>query len=188
MLEFKPLTIQTWPYLKKLFGDKGACGGCWCMYWRLMHKQYELQKGAKNKKAFQTLIQQEDPLGIIAMDSEVAIGWCSVSPKTSLVRLSRSRLFRDLEQKEGTWSITCLFVRKDCRNKGLSSKLIAAAAHYAFEQGATQIEGYPIIPQQKHVPPLFAYVGFDHSFTKAGFKEVVRVSSTRSVMLMTPRR
>jgi len=34
-LSYQALTIESWVQFEKLFGDKGACGGCWCMWWRL---------------------------------------------------------------------------------------------------------------------------------------------------------
>ncbi len=185
MLTFEPLIPQNWPHLQALFGEKGACGGCWCMYWRLFHQQYEQQKGEKNKASLKELVQQGMFLGVLAMNNEVPVGWCSVSPKPSLVRLSKSRLFKNLEDTEAAWSITCLFVNKDFRNQGLSTQLINAASQYAFENGAALVEAYPILPQKKNVPPVFAYVGFESAFRKAGFEEVIQVSPTRSVMRLT---
>jgi hypothetical protein len=34
-LEIPPLTPDLWPDLEDLFGKKGACNGCWCMYCRI---------------------------------------------------------------------------------------------------------------------------------------------------------
>jgi hypothetical protein len=34
-LQIRPLTADLWPALEELFGKKGACNGCWCMYWRI---------------------------------------------------------------------------------------------------------------------------------------------------------
>jgi len=31
----RDLSPALWPALVELFGPRGACGGCWCMYWRL---------------------------------------------------------------------------------------------------------------------------------------------------------
>ena len=30
-----PLTPDLWPVFEDLFGENGAAGGCWCMYWRI---------------------------------------------------------------------------------------------------------------------------------------------------------
>lgn len=31
-LSFHPLTQKLWRDFEMLFGENGACGGCWCMY------------------------------------------------------------------------------------------------------------------------------------------------------------
>ena len=34
MIEYEPLTPETWGDLETLFGPRGAYSGCWCMWWR----------------------------------------------------------------------------------------------------------------------------------------------------------
>jgi len=34
-LTTRALTPRLWPALAELFGANGACGGCWCMWWRI---------------------------------------------------------------------------------------------------------------------------------------------------------
>jgi len=34
-LTTRPLTPDLWPAFEDLFGENGAVGGCWCMYWRI---------------------------------------------------------------------------------------------------------------------------------------------------------
>jgi len=181
MINFKSLNEETWPNLQSLFGDKGACGGCWCMYWRLAYKDYENGKGQRNQLKFFKLIQKGLPLGILAFKEDESIGWCSISPKRALVRLEKSRLFKTIEATP-TWSITCLFINKNHRNMGLSVALIRAAAKYAFENGAVIIEAYPIIPKTTRIPAAFAWVGFINSFSKAGFEKKAQPSENRLIM------
>jgi len=185
MIRFESLNKETWPYLQSLFGEKGACGGCWCMYWRLTRKEYENSKGQKNKEKLYELINRDLPLGILAFEHDVPIGWCSVSPKSELIRLGNSRLFKNFKGPKSTWSITCLFIHKDHRNMGLSVEIISAASEYAFENGASIIEAYPILPKTNKIPPAFAWVGFVNSFKKAGFNKVVQASENRLVMRLT---
>ena len=94
MIGFKPLNLETWQDLQILFGDNGACGGCWCMTWRLTHKEYESNKGANNKIKFYNLIKERLPLGVLAYYNDFPIGWCSISPRKSLIRLENSKLFK----------------------------------------------------------------------------------------------
>jgi GNAT superfamily N-acetyltransferase len=44
------------------------------------------------------------------------------------------------------WSITCFFVAKPYRRKGLTVMLLQAALEYARNQGAAILEGYPEDP------------------------------------------
>ena len=56
-LRFEPLTPARWPDLVRLFGERGACGGCWCMCWRRPRARYIAGKGAGNRRAFRDLVR-----------------------------------------------------------------------------------------------------------------------------------
>ena len=45
--EFHPLTPELWSDLEQLFGARGACGGCWCMWWRLSAGEFAAGNRAK---------------------------------------------------------------------------------------------------------------------------------------------
>ena len=49
-----------WHDFVELFGERGACGGCWCMSWRLKKSDFERQKGLKNKQAMYELVKNEE--------------------------------------------------------------------------------------------------------------------------------
>jgi len=55
-LEFHPLTPERWDDFETLFGKRGACGGCWCMWWRLLRSDFELQKGEVNRRAMKKIV------------------------------------------------------------------------------------------------------------------------------------
>ncbi len=181
---YKPLTTDSWDDLELLFGEKGACGGCWCMWWRLKNKNYESSKGAKNKKLLKILVGENKHLGILAYENKKPIGWCSISPRHSLKRLETSRLFKPID-KSCVWSITCLYVNRDYRNKGLSTQLINSASDYAFENGAEYVESYPIQPKKDKIPEVFAYAGIKTAFEKSGFEIIKQPSETRLIMRKT---
>jgi hypothetical protein len=39
-ITFEPLTLNTWDKFEQLFGPRGACGNCWCMYYRLKKSDF----------------------------------------------------------------------------------------------------------------------------------------------------
>src|SRR4030065_400680 len=79
---FYPVTKENWKDFEKLFGEKGACAGCWCMYWRLRRKEYDSLRGAGTKKKMKNIVNKGIIPGIIAYDNDKPVGWCSVEPKS----------------------------------------------------------------------------------------------------------
>ena len=76
-LTFHALTPERWPDLEKLFGERGACGGCWCMTWRLRRADFEQNKGAGNKRAFQTLVESDAQPALVEPLYSLPSGCCS---------------------------------------------------------------------------------------------------------------
>jgi Stage II sporulation protein E (SpoIIE) len=72
-LAFRPLTSVNWPDLERLFGKRGACGGCWCMYWRLTQSQFRKQKDEGNRRALRSIVATGEVPGLLAYaDGEAA--------------------------------------------------------------------------------------------------------------------
>ena len=48
-VRFRELRPTLWPAFRELFGKSGACGGCWCMWWRVPRggKLWEETKGRR---------------------------------------------------------------------------------------------------------------------------------------------
>jgi GNAT superfamily N-acetyltransferase len=183
-LDYQPLTINRWPDLEKLFGKHGACGGCWCMWWRLPRTQFNKQKGEANKNALKEIVANGEVPGIIAYDKEEPVAWCSVAPRETYSSLERSRTLKRIDDKP-VWSVVCFFTAKPYRNKGLTVKLLRAAIDYAKTKGGKIIEGYPVDPQSGRLPDPFVYTGLLQSFLKVGFTEAFRSSKTRIMMRYT---
>lgn len=180
-LEFHPLTAGRWPDLERLFGERGACGGCWCMWWRLTRSEWERNKGTPNKAAFRRLADSGTPLGVLAFLDGQPIGWCAVGPRETLPSLGRSRVLAPVDDQP-VWSITCFFVARPYRRRGVALRLLKAAVAYAGSQGARIVEGYPTETRQSSVPDVFAFMGPVSLFQKAGFREVARRSKNRPFM------
>lgn len=180
-LKFKELKKETWKDFETLFGERGACGGCWCMSWRLRASEFEKQKGEGNKKAMRELVAKNTTIGIIAYHWKDAIGWCSVAPREDFLRLGNSRVLKPVDDQP-VWSIVCFFITKEYRKQGLSSEIIKGAVEFCKKKKAAIVEGYPVEPYTENMPAAFAWTGFPNAFIKAGFKEVERRSKSRPIM------
>lgn len=163
------LNKQRWQDFVKLFGEKGACGGCWCMSWRLKKADFEQQKGEGNKQLMRQLVDSGAPTGIIGYVGGKPIGWCSVAPREQYLRLQYSRILKPVDTKP-VWSIVCIFLTRDYRRKGLSTELIKAAVEYCKFKGCNTVEAYPTVPYSDKTPAAFLWSGVPESYYKAGFK------------------
>jgi GNAT superfamily N-acetyltransferase len=186
-LSFRPVSSAEWKDLASLFGPRGACGGCWCMWWRLSRSEFNARKGEGNRRALKRIVDAGTVPGIIAYDGEKPVGWCSVAPRDDLPALARSRVLARVDD-EPVWSIVCFFVAKQVRRQGLTGKLIKAAVSYARRNGARIIEAYPIAPAEGGMPDAWAYTGFESVYAKAGFTEAARRSARRAVWRLPTRR
>ena len=182
-IKIQPLTPSRWHDLEKLFGERGACGGCWCMYFRLPRARWVSQKGEQNKLALRDLVNSGENPGLLAYANGEPAGWCALAPREGYPRLAASRNFKAIDAQPA-WAVTCFFVARPYRRQGLMLSLLRAAVKYAARHGARIIEGYPVEPK-KGYPDGPYYRGLISTFSQAGFKEAARRSPASCIMRRT---
>jgi GNAT superfamily N-acetyltransferase len=180
-LDIFPLTLDRWTDLESLFGPNGACGGCWCMYWRQTRSQFNAGLGESNRQAFKAVVMSGNPAGLIAYAGIDPVGWMAIAPRDDYPTLDRSRVLKRVDDRK-VWSVSCFYTKSGFRGKGITLALLEASKDFVREQHGKMIEGYPIIPSKIKVSPLAAYTGLVSIFLQAGFKEVARYSATRPIM------
>ena len=180
-LSFHPATKARWKDLEELFGERGACAGCWCMWWRIRRREWQENKGEGNRRKLKQLVNSNNVPGILAYAGNKPIGWCSVAPREEFPVLEGSRTMKRLDDQP-VWSIVCLFVEKEQRRNGVASSLLNAAAEYAFRRGAEFVEGYPVVPKKDRMPDAFAFTGVPAAFENAGFKVVKKATASRWIV------
>ena len=180
--DIHPLSKRRWSDFTRLFGAKGACGGCWCMWWRLSAKEFEDRKGEKNRRAMKRIVDAGRVPGLLAYLDGEPVGWVSVAPREEFPRLERSRILAPVDEKP-VWSVVCLFVAREHRRRGIAVRLLEGAVDHVRENGGRIVEGYAVEPEEgKRVPDAFAYHGPAAAYRAAGFREVARRSPTRPIM------
>jgi GNAT superfamily N-acetyltransferase len=154
------------------------------MWWRMKRVLFKQNKGEKNRRAFQKIVAAGETPGILAYADGEPVGWCALAPREDYPLLENSRVLARIDG-EPVWSITCFFVAKPYRGKGVTRQLAKAAVDYARKRGARIIEGYPVDSKTGRMPDPFVYTGLISTFRSAGFEEVLRRSPTRPIMRFT---
>lgn len=174
-LSIRTLTPDLWPALEDLFGEKGACNGCWCMYWRI-GPEYRKRSRGENKIALRKVVADGPPPGLIAFDGDLAVGWCQLTPRDALPWLDRAWPRVD---DRPVWSISCFYVRIGYRKKGISEALLHAAVKAAERAGAEVIEAYPL---DGDLSPSATSTGYVSTLKRVGFRIVGYRTPPRPIM------
>ena len=178
-LAVTPLTLPWWPALEDLFGRSGASNGCWCMYWRI-GPRYRDRPRAENKNDLRQLAGSGQAPGLLAVEGDLAVGWCELAPRADLAWLGHSRFLGPVDDLP-VWSLPCFYVRRTHRGTGVVDALIEAAVPIAAAAGAPALEAYPVdtsVPG--HTTNLFP--GVVSAFERHGFQVAARRKPDRPVM------
>lgn len=180
-LRIVPATLERWEDLRRLFGPRGACAGCWCLWWRVTPAEFRKGEGAGNQRALRRLVASGAPPGLLAYHEKEPVGWIALAPREAYPRLERSRTLKPLDDVP-VWSVTCFFVAKGWRRRGVSAALLRGAAEHARGRGARMLEGYPVVSAAGKMADVFAFTGLPNAFLNAGFREVARPTPSRRIM------
>ena len=181
-----PATPERWEDLAALFGPQGACGGCWCMFWRMPHAEFHRATASEHRADLQAIVESGTPPGLLAYAGEQAAGWCAVAPRSEYMALARSRILKPLDDQP-VWSVTCFFIAKPFRRQGVHLALLRGAVEFARAHGAPAIEGYPLDMDiaklaGQRLSGAGGYMGLASVFREAGFHEMRRASNTQVIM------
>lgn len=173
----QPLTPELWPAFEDLFDEQWPVGRCWCMYWRIGN-EYTRRPRAANKTAFCELVTSGPPPGLLALDGDLAVGWCQLTPRDALPWLDHTWRLKRVDAVP-VWSLSCFYVRKGYRKRGVTSALITAALEAARRAGAPALEAYPL---DAKLTPSASSTGYVSTFKRAGFKILARHVAPRPIM------
>jgi GNAT superfamily N-acetyltransferase len=141
-IDVRPVTAETWDDMARLFSSRGAPHYCWCGPYRYA-RAHEMTADAK-RAALCDLVSGGTPVGVLAYDGGAPVGWCSIAPRETYVKLARSRTMpRRTPVATPTWTVLCFFVQRSHRGRGVSTALLRGGVGYAVAEGAAIIEGYP---------------------------------------------
>jgi GNAT superfamily N-acetyltransferase len=188
MIQYRELCPDLWPALVTLFGESGACGGCWCQWWRVERggRLWEETKGERARDRMKEIVTSGKAFGILAFDGEVPVGWCSFGPRSDFPRIETVKAYRR-DDTEGVWCINCFFIVRGHRGKGIARGLLGASVEAIHKRGVKTIEAYPvtITHDGNRLPPVFSWTGPLKIFEEMGFKEVQRIVPTKPVVRLT---
>ncbi|TDV36865.1 GNAT family N-acetyltransferase [Actinophytocola oryzae] len=180
-MEIVELTADTWPSLEKLFSANKTVGGCWCCWYLRPRAEADAGWGEGNRDFLHARVDEKAPLGLLAIEDGEPLGWVAVAPRPAYPRLATSRITRSDAGPE-TWSVTCFFVHRNARRRGLTRLLLDAAVDYARERGARAVEGHPVDTEGEKRASGDLYHGTLTTFLSSGFELLERRGTRRALV------
>lgn len=140
--DIRPVAAETWDDFARLFEARGGPHHCWCSIHRF--PRVHRMSSAEKRDSMHRLVKGAVPIGVLAYDGEMPVGWCSIAPRETYAKLERSRTMPRVTAAETpTWTVLCFFVPRPHRGRGITHALLRGAISYARSKGAGVLEGYP---------------------------------------------
>ncbi|MBK9604823.1 MAG: GNAT family N-acetyltransferase [Anaerolineales bacterium] len=178
----KPLNKTTWPDFARLVEkNNGVWGGCWCM-------AFHEEGVGRGKTALQNRTEKELRVregrahAALVYDGKEAVGWCQFGPTDELPRIKHKREYQSGLEKLPDWRITCFFVDREYRGKGVTSAALEGALKEIARLGGGTIESYPEDVEGRSVSGSFLYNGAISIFERLGFKRMRRLGQNHWVV------
>lgn len=180
----KALTVETWKDFEQLVQKhNGVWGGCWCTAFHPRSPQQ--RRSFESTKAYKkNLVNEDSAHAALVFDGDVCVAWCQFGPPQELPNIYHKK---EVEAKMTMpdWRITCIFVDKDYRKRGLSAIALNGALALIKEQGGGVVESYPQDTQGKKVSNSFLYNGTKEIFVQAGFSYEGQKGKNHCIMRKT---
>ena len=181
--ETHPVTPDRFDDFADIVNPSRRAYSCWCLSHRLRSAEIRELGGDgpdDREKAMRALCEREHPPGVVTYLDGVPVGWCSISPRSEIPRLERSKLILPTDDLP-VWTIICVVVRSGHRRQGVIGHLLEGAVEYAASHGAPAVEAHPVDPPGR-MDTTMAFVGTRSMFEKAGFSVVGTTDAVASRM------
>jgi len=178
-LHSEELSSDTWGDFARLFEKHGGVwGGCWCMYYHTT-RGWSGRSARQNREEKELLVRAGKSHGVLVYDgdTEQPVGWCQFGPREELPRIERKRGYKDTGE-DSLWRVTCFFIDKDHRKRGVAREALRAALEVMERRGAKTVEAYPLETTRERYSSSFLWAGTKHLFSQFGFRQTRRLGKS----------
>jgi GNAT superfamily N-acetyltransferase len=190
-----PLSPDTWDDFARLAERHNGCwnavhgscwaqgGGCWCM--RFQRSCTEKHPGEGNRDRKERLVNEGRAHAALVFDGDVAVAWCQYGTPEELPNIYHRKEYEAGADKPPDYRLTCLFVDKNHRGRGVAGVALRGALDLIAQAGGGVVEAYPQDTHGQQIPASSLYSGTRSLFEQAGFGYDRRKGTYHCVMSKT---
>jgi GNAT superfamily N-acetyltransferase len=180
----KPLDSNTWSDFARLVEKhNGVWGGCWCM---AFHSEGTGTGKARSLK--ERRVREGRAHAALVYDGSTCVGWCQFGPTDELPRIKHGRAYMEGLTTLPDWRITCFFVDREHRHKGVAALALNGALREIASLGGGTIESYPEDVKGRSASGSFLYNATVSMFEQQGFRRLRRLGKNHWVVTKTVRK
>ncbi|GIE94763.1 GNAT family N-acetyltransferase [Paractinoplanes rishiriensis] len=164
------LDETTWPDFARLVeSQNGVWGGCWCMGFHDEGVGGD-RTAEQNRADKECRVRAGRAHAALVYDGGDCVGWCQFGPTAELPRIKRLKAYQiDLDGLPD-WRITCFYVHKRHRRRGVADVALGGALAEIARLGGGTVESYPEDAEGRKVAGAFLHNGTVALFERHGFR------------------
>jgi len=167
----EPLGPQTWDAFADLAErHNGVWGGCWCIHFHLYPDPKEERRALGAREFKHQLVLAGRTHAALVLDGDDAIAWAQYGPVDELPNIQHRKEWEKGVTRRPDYRITCLFVDRRYRRKGLAAVAVRGALALISAAGGGLVESYPHdLPPGKAISASFLYNATRTMYEQLGF-------------------
>jgi len=166
----EPLGPGTWDAFAGLAErHNGVWGGCWCTWFHLYPDPPE-RKELGHREFKRQLVEAGRAHAALVLDGDEAIAWAEYGPVAEMPNIHHSKEWEQGDTQPPDYRITCLFVDRRYRRKGMAATAVRGALALIAAAGGGVVESYPHdLPPGKRTSASFLYNATRTMYEQLGF-------------------
>ena len=167
----RPLDPESWDAFADLAErHNGVWGGCWCTYFHLYPDPLEERRALGHREFKHQLVLAGRTHAALVFDGDEAVAWAQFGTVDELANIHHRKDWEKGVTRRPDFRITCLFVYRRYRRKGMAAVAVRGALALIAAEGGGLVESYPHdLPPGKKTSSSFLYNATRTMYEGLGF-------------------
>lgn len=163
----RPLDASTWDAFAELVErNNGVFGGCWCIGF---HPERG-QTGISHRAAKEDRVRTGRAHAALVFDQDgYAQGWCQYGDPEELPNIKHGREYRKDAPARPDWRITCFYVDRKHRDRGVARAALEGALDQIAQLGGGLVEAISEVTSGRQAQGRFLFSATVELFEQYGF-------------------